>query len=545
MRIFFLLSLCQLLAQPIFPQDRQIPSEKPKLVIGIVVSGMRYDYVNRYWDKFGEGGFRRLYSKGTNCKNTHHDYLIIEPGSGAASIATGAYPDVHGIVSDYWYDRLKNRIVYCVDDETAEGVGGKFGEGKFAPTQLQVSSLSDELRIAGKFESKVLSISLDPKIAVLSGGYLANGSYWYDNNSGKWVTSTFYAKSIPDWANEFNKKKIPDIYLSETWETLFPISQYDSSIGDDNEYEKGFEGIKTFPYDLQVLAGKKRREIDYRILKYTPFGNTYTTDFAIASILGEELGSDLTTDWLSLNYAATSYVGELFTSWSVEMEDIYLRLDRELEHLLDFVDKEIGLKNVLVYLTADNASANPPSYLTGRKMPGGYFNYNSALSLLKTYLNVIYGKGEWINFYYAQQIFLNRELIESSKFSLPDFQEKVAGFMVQFDGISNTLTATDLMKNNYTHGNFEKMQKSYNQKRSGDILLNISAGWVEKGADRQYASSFHYDSHVPLVWYGWKVGREEINTKFSITDIAPTIAALLQISGPSSMQGIVIPELFK
>jgi arylsulfatase A-like enzyme len=227
------------------------------------------------------------------------------------------------------------------------------------------------------------------------------------------------------------------------------------------------------------------------------------------------------------------------------MEDIYIRLDKELEHLLNFVDAEIGLKNVLVYLTADNAAANPPSYLSGRKMPGGYFNYNSALSLLKSYLNVVYGKGEWVNFYYAQQIFLNRELIESSKLPLADFQEKVAGFMVQFDGVSNALTANDLMKNNYTHGNFERMQKSYNQKRSGDVLLNISAGWVEKGADRQYASSFHYDSHVPLVWYGWKVGRQEISSKVSITDIAPTIASLLQISGPSSMQGKVISEIFK
>ena len=545
MKNFFLLSIFIFLTQSVFPQDRQIPSEKPKLVIGIVVSGMRYDFVNRYWDKFGEGGFKRLYSKGTNCKNTHHDYLIFEPGSGAASISTGAYPDVHGIVSDYWYDRLRNKIVFCVDDESVETVGGKFGEGKYAPTKLMISSLSDELRVADRFGPKVISISLDPKIAILSGGYAANGSYWYDNNSGKWNSSTFYMKSMPDWANDFNKKKIPDVYLSESWETLLPIDQYNSNIGNTNGNEKGFNGIKSFPYNLQTIAGKKKREIDYKILKYTPYGNTYTTDFAIATVLGEEMGKDPNTDWLSLNYAATSYAGELFSSWSVEMEDIYLRLDKELEHLFNFVDDEIGLKNVLIYLTADNATANPPSDQFGYKMPGGYFNYNSALSLLKSYLNVFYGNGEWVNFYYAQQIFLNRELIESSKFSLAEFQEKVAGFMVQFDGVSNALTATDLMKNNYTHGNFERMQNSYNQKRSGDVLLNISAGWIEKGADRQYASSFHYDSHVPLVWFGWKIGRQEINSKVSITDIAPTIAALLQISGPSSMQGAVIPEFFK
>jgi arylsulfatase A-like enzyme len=225
------------------------------------------------------------------------------------------------------------------------------------------------------------------------------------------------------------------------------------------------------------------------------------------------------------------------------MEDMYLRLDQDIEHFLTFIDQELGLKNVLIYVTADNAAANAPSFMLEKRMPGGYFNYNSAISLLKTYLNVIYGTGDWVSFYYAQQIFLNRELIEDSKLSISEFQDRVVRFMIQFEGVSNALSADDLIRNNYTHGTFEMMQKSYSQKRSGDILLRLNPGWVEKGIERQYASSYHYDSHVPLIWYGWKIGREEISRKLSVTDIVPTIASFLNISRPPAVQGNVIREL--
>ena len=204
---------------------------------------------------------------------------------------------------------------------------------------------------------------------------------------------------------------------------------------------------------------------------------------------------------------------------------------------------EVGLKNILIYFTADNASANEPGYLSSKRIPSGYFNYNAALSLLKSYLNVIYGSGDWVKFYYAQQIYLNRTLIEDSRLSIPEFQDRVARFMVQFEGVSNALTASDLVKNNYTGGNFARIQKSYNQKRSGDVMLYLTPGWVEKGIDRQYASSVHYDTHVPLIWYGWKIGRGEISRKVSVTDIMPTIAFFLNISGPPGTEGNIIGEI--
>jgi predicted AlkP superfamily pyrophosphatase or phosphodiesterase len=529
--------------QSIYGQDRKIPSEKPKLVIGLVVSEMRYDYLNRYWGKFGEGGFKRLVSNGTFCKNAHHDYLISESATGFATISTGAYPDGHGIVSDFWYDRLKDEIVYSIFDENANTLGGAYESGQFSPVNIQSSTLSDEVKISNKFLSKVVSVSLDPRAAVISGGHTADIALWYNDKGGNWISSSYYVDSLPVWVEEFNQKKIADIYLDKSWDPLYPVAEYEESLDDNNDFETGIKGRKTFPYNLAELSQIKRKDKDYEVLKYTPFGNTFTRDMAVAATIAEGLGKDEYTDFLYLNFAATSFAGEYFNSWSVEMQDIYLRLDKEIEHLLNFIDQEIGLKNVLLYLTAENAAANEPSYLLEQKIPSGYFNYNSALTLLRTYLNVVYGKGDWIRFYYAQQIYLNSLLIEDSKISITEFEDRVARFMVQFEGVDKVLTSNDLMKNNYTRGTFEKIQKTYNQKRSGDIILHLSPGWIEKGVDRMHASSFHFNSHVPLIWYGWKIGRDEISRQISVTDIMPTINYFLNLSISPAMQGNIIQEL--
>ena len=529
---------------PVLSQDRNIPPEQPKLVIGIIVSEMRYDYLNRYWDKFSDKGFKKLISTGTVFQNAHHDYLLAESGAGYASIATGTYPDVHGIVSNFWYERLQDNIRYCIRDDKANTIGGNYESGKFSPSGLLAMNISDQLKLSNNFSSKVFSLSLDPVAAVISGGHTANAAYWYDDYTGKWITSSFYCDSLPVWLNEFNSKDLSGTYLSRNWETLLPHEQYINNFTKNGD-EKGLAGVKEFPYDLDKLSMKNKKERDYSLLKETPFGNTYTKDMAISLIVNEELGKNNQTDWLTISFSAASYAGKDFNQLSVEMQDLYLRLDEDIAHFLTFIDDQVGLKNVFIYLTAENAIANDPAYLLENKMPGGYFNFNSAISLLRTYLNVIFGTGDWVKFYYSQQIYLNRELIEDSRLSLSDFQERTARFMVQFEGVSNALTSENLMTNNYTHGIFEKMQKNYNQERSGDVLLGLSPGWIEKGIERKYSSSFHYDTHVPLIFYGWKTGRATVARSVSVTDITPTIAILLNISRPPSVQGKIIDELVR
>ncbi len=526
-----------------FGQNPIIPSQRPKLVIGIVVSEMRYDYLDRYWDKFGDSGFKRIINNGMVCKNAHHDYLIAESSAGFATIATGAYPANHGLVADYWYERLKDKIQSSIRDEKVATLVGEYESGKFSPVNLKYSTLSDELRVANKFESKVISVSMDPRAAVISGGHTANASYWYGDITGKWISSTYYLDSMVSWVDTFNHKAFSDIYLEKTWETLYPIEDYTESLEDTSAYEKGINGQINFPYDLASLSTPKRKQTDYSILKATPFGNSLTKDFAISAIVEEELGKDDVPDWLSLNFAAGSFLGDKYSSWSVEMEDMYLRLDMDLGHFLDFIDREIGMKNVLIYLTAENAVSHDPAYLMNKRIPSGYFNYNSAIMLLRSYLNVIYGQGDWVKFYYSKQIYLNRVLIDNSKLSLSEFQERVARFILQFEGVSNVLTSTDLIRNNYTKGEFEKIQKTYNQKRSGDVILQLNPGWAESGAEKEHGSSYNFDTHVPLIFYGWKTGRAEISRKISVTDIMPTIAYFLNISRPQSVQGSIIHEL--
>lgn len=528
----------------LFSQNPSVPSEKPKLIIGIVISEMRYDYINRYWDKYSEGGFKRLVNGGTFCKNAHHDYLISESGEGFATIVTGAYPDVHGIVSDFWYDRLKDKVVNCVADEKVSTIGGAFDQGKYSPKALLTSTLSDQAKISSQFKSKVISISLDPKSSVISGGYSANAAYWFDTEKGGWISSSYYLDSLPSWTADFNSKAFAEIYLQRFWEPILPIDSYIESLADNNKYESGFAGNIVFPYDLNKMSMIKKNQRSFELLKSTPFGNSLTKDFAVATIVNEQLGKDIYTDWLQIGFPATSYIGDRFSSNSVEIEDTYLRLDKDLEHFLNFLDEEVGMKNVLIYLTSENAMTEDPSFLSDQGLPVGYFNYNNAMSLLGTYLNLIYGKGDWVKFYYAQQIYLNRDLIEKSKLNLAEFQNVVASFMIQFEGVANTLTATNLMTNNYTRGFFEKIQNSFNQKRSGDIMIHLSPGWTEKGTDKQYASSFKYDSHVPLIFYGWKIGRESIIRPVSVTDIMPTIAVFLDIPRNGSLEGSMIDEMF-
>ncbi len=525
--------------------EPRIPGEKPKLIIGIVVEQMRHDYIQKYWDKFGEGGFKRLLNEGTYCKNANYNYLFTQTAVGHATIATGTAPSYHGIVSEEWYIRLKDKIVNCVSDETVNTVGGSYDSGRMSPRQLLCTTIGDEIRLANNMKPKVIGISLQGKSAILSAGVTANASYWYDDESGNWVTSSYYMQDLPQWAKDFNDKKIADVYLTHNWDTKFPITDYsDRCLPDDNKYETGIEGQHIFPYNLTTLSTISKSKKKYYVLKYTPFGNTYTKDFAIAAIVNENLGKNDCTDLLTVSFSGTEFIGQSFGPESVEVMDAYLRLDEDLAHFLEFIDKEIGKQNVLIYLTSDHGVSQNPDYLADKGIPVGYFSQNAALTLLKSYLNVVYGRGEWVKAYYAQQLFLNRDLIEDSKLNLSEVQQKAAQFLIQFTGVANTVTATTLQSEYFSDGIFSKIQKSYNQKRSGDVLVNLDPGWIEKNGETTSAnSSYSYDTHVPLIWYGWKIRRATIFDKVDIEDIAPTISYFLNIASPNASTGQPILQL--
>ncbi len=521
----------------------RIPPEKPKLIVVMVVDQMRYDFIHRYWDKFGEDGIRKLVGSGTFCKNAYYNYLVNETAVGHATISTGALPSHHGIISNHWYNNLRNEVVYCVQDEKARTVGGSYESGRFSPHYMLASTIGDEIHLSTNFRSKVIGLALDNNAAILSAGHSADYAFWYDNETGNWVSSSYYVDSLPSWVREFNDKKLPESYLSRVWETLLPIGSYTESGSDTSVFEPGLKGRSIFPYDLDKLSSTGREQRDYGFLKYTPFGNVLTGDFATVVILNEELGQDDYTDYLSIGFSSNEYIGKYFGSNSVEVQDAMLRLDREIAHFLRFIDQYVGIQNTLIILTSDHGLAYTPAYLSASKIPAGDFNPYSSLTLLGSYLNAVYGKGDWVKYYYAQQIYLNHELIETSGISYQEIQERAAQFLIQFEGVSNAVTSYTLQTSNFSEGIFQKMQNGYHQKRSGDVIINLAPGWIEKMNGDSYHSSYLGDNHVPLIWYGWKVKRSNVTRPVRMTDIAPTISYFLDIERPNSSTGDIILEL--
>jgi hypothetical protein len=528
-------------------QDYQkIPSEKPRLIIGIVIDQMRYDYIYRFWNKFGEGGFKKMVQEGTQCKNASYQFLINEAAVGLATISSGAQPSDHGIIASSWYVSLQDKVINCVQDERYSTVGGSYESGRCSPSKLLASTIGDELKLSNGSKSKVIGIALDNDAAILSAGHSADYAFWFDAKTGRWITSSYYTDSLPVWVNEFNNKDIARLYLQWIWEPLLPIDEYTESLPDMNNFEKGINGKFVFPYDLSKMSSSRSAQINYELIKYTPFGNSFTKDLAIAAIVNENLGKDEYTDILTIGFSANEYIGRAFSTNSVEMEDTYIRMDHEMEHFFNFIDEYVGTENVLVYLTADQGLNYNPAFLDEHRVPSGEFNPNGALSLLASYLNIIYGEGNWVRYYYAQQVYLNHELIEDARIPLDEFQEKVATFLLQFEGVGNAVTSHTLQTTSFQDGIFRKIQNGFHQKRSGDVIISLTPGWTEKnGNSLLYNNSYLGDNHVPLIWYGWKINRAIVNRPVSLTDIAPTLAFFLDISRPNASSGEVILEVVR
>jgi hypothetical protein len=348
---------------------------------------------------------------------------------------------------------------------------------------------------------------------------------------------------LPKWVNTFNAKKFADIYIQKDWNTSLSIADYTESQPDNSPFEQGYSNTTTFPYILKdIVKGYSKKEM-YDLLNSVPYGDNLVKDFAIQAVANENLGQDEYTDVLMVNFTSLEQIGNMFGPLSVEVEDEVLRLDKELAFFLNFLDDQVGFENTLIFFTAEHGVSYKPEYLESHNIPSDYFNSKSAISLLGSYLNNVYGRGDWIKQYNAQQIYLNRTLIESAKIPLADFQENAANLMLQFEGVQNTLTSSALTNASYSQGVFKKIQNGFNQKRSGDIIINLKNGWVEKqGKD---VVSYGTDTRVPLVFFGWKIGRKTIVTPVDLTDIAPTLSVLLEITYPNASTGVPVSEVIQ
>lgn len=517
-------------------------NQKPKLVIGLVVDQMRFDYINRYWEDFSDDGFKKLVYQGYNCTNTHLNYIPTYTGPGHASIYTGASPSSHGIIADSWYKRTQETYTYCVSDSNEKTIGADNKSGEMSPRKMLTTTLGDELRLFSMNRSKVVAIGLKDKAAVIPAGHMGNVALWLDSESGNFVSSSYYGPRLPKWVQKFNKKNLTQDYLSQDWDLLLPTKFYDESLVDNSVYESPFKGQKypKFPYKLSELVEFNGNGL----IKTTPYGNSLTKDLAIAAIEGEKLGQDEYTDILSISFSSPDYVGHQFGVDSKETQDTYLRLDRDIAELLKYVDTSLGIENVLVFLTADHGAARTPSYLIDRNIPAGYFEAEKPIKELKLFLQNIYGVGDWVKAYGNAQIFLNRNLIFEKHLSLEEVQQQVASFMMRYEGVQNAVTASTLCSNEFRSGALASLQQGFHAKRSGDVSLILNPSWVEyEHTGTTNGSGYVYDQHVPLIWYGWEIKSKSSIDKYAITDIAGTIANLLGFSFPNGSSGRLIDVL--
>ena len=538
LKLLVLLFLCWT-NQSVFSQK-----EAPKLVVGIVIDQMCYDYLYRFYPNFGKGGFKRLMDKGSHFRNVTYNYVPTFTGPGHASIYTGTTPSNHGIVGNDWYHRPYNRGVNCVDDTSVTALGTQSVDGLCSPHFLRANTITDQLRLTYP-SSKVIGVSIKDRGAILPAGHLANGAYWYDYSSGKFISSSFYFKSLPTWVTDFSAQHPIASYLTKPWNLLKDSSCYYYRKMDDSPYEVLIAGKNKpiFPYTLSELP------FDQQLTNFTAFpeANTYLTDFAVAAMNAENLGKHTTTDFLTISYSTPDIAGHAFGPYSLEMEDMYFRLDNEIARLLTTLDKQVGNGNYVVFLTADHAVVPVPELLVDHQLPGGYlFLADKEKGLrelsLQTYQVDVIDRIENANIYLKKE-FLNTPLTNN-------YLNTLKTAIGQWCVTKLVLTKVELQQapvNNWA----EMMQAGYDPERSGDLIFILQPGFLPKSTDTpgahkgtSHGSAFNYDTHVPVLFYGKDIPQQDVFTPYSITDIAATVVHILDVQRPNAMIGKPMLELF-
>jgi predicted AlkP superfamily pyrophosphatase or phosphodiesterase len=519
---------------------------RPKIIVGITVDQMRYDYIERYWNDFGNRGFKRLVNEGFFARNLHYNYMPTITGPGHASIFTGSTPAYHGIAANDWYERSSNRMTYCASDSTATGVGTTNIGGKMSPHYLVSTTIGDELRLFSNKRSKVIGIALKDRGAILPAGRTADAAYWFIGaDEGNWATSSWYMKELPQWVKEFNAKKQADFYLNQTWNTLLDASRYDESIADNNAYEVPYKSLirPAFPYDLKEL---RKANGNFDLIKATPYGNSLTVDFALAAIEGEKLGEDSITDMICVSFSGTDYIGHQFGIHAVETQDCYLRLDQDLARLIDHLDTKFGRNNYLMFLSADHGGAPTPSYMVTDSASAGYWKSDMIESKIQNFLASQYGEGNWVLNDVNQNVYLNRKLIADKKLDLKKVQMDVSSLVADMDHVLMSFNAADLTRFAERTPIADKVQMGFNQQLSGDVLYVLHPDYMECSMQgTTHGAPFTYDTHVPALFFGFGVTPGYTFAPCNITDIAPTVTSICRLPLPSAAVGKPIQPLVK
>ena len=532
---------------PVIAADNSLP--RPKLVVGIVVDQMRWDYLYRYYDRYQSNGFKRLLNEGFSCENTQVDYIPTFTAPGHTCIYTGSVPAIHGIAGNDFIIQATGKSIYCTEDTSVQTVGSTSLAGKMSPRNMLTTTVTDELKLATNFRSKVIGIALKDRGGILPAGHTADAAYWFDDKSGNWITSTYYMKDLPQWVKDFNAEKLPETYLKQDWTPLYPLDTYLQSTEDNSKYEGKFPGATAPTMPIKTSALYKG---NLGMIRNTPFGNTMTLDLAVAAINSEQMGQHPVTDFLAVSLSSTDYIGHQFGVNAVEIEDTYLRLDRDLASFLTYLDAKVGKGNYTVFLTADHGAAHNTSFLSDHGIPANVWEDGSILKQLNAFLNDKYKIDNLVLALTNYQVNLNNYVIgyahmdeEALKKDCISFLEKQAGvaFVVDMKK-AETASIPEALRTRIVNG--------YSIEHSGAIQIILQPGWFTGHApgDGGPTGTTHgtwnpYDNHIPLVFMGWGIQHGSLTRETHMTDIAATVAALLHIQAPNGSIGHPISEVLK
>lgn len=523
--------------------SQTVTPSKPKLVVGVVVDQMRWDYLYRYSEKYGNEGFKRLLAGGYTCENTHIPYIPTYTAPGHTCVYTGSVPAVHGIVGNDWYDRSTGKVIYCTSDSAYKTVGTEGAVGRQSPNRMLTTTITDELRLGTNFQSKVIGVAIKDRSSIYPAGHAANGAYWFDGKSGKFITSSYFRDTLPKWVTDFNAQKLPEQYLKENWKTIYELTKYTESTEDDKWYEGNYsnEDHPVFPHKISELT---KKNVD--VLKATPWGNTLTFEMAKAAVKGENLGKSKTPDFLAVSFSSTDYVGHQFGPNAIEMEDCYLRFDKDLAEFLKFLDTQVGTGNYLLYLTADHGASHAEGFNREHKVPAGVQLTDSISQQLNNLLFQKFGKQNLVESFGNMQVYLNWDSIKTYSLNDVAIKNTLTEYLLQSALVTNVVDLKNLSNASLQQNLKSQISNGYNQKASGDLQIVFKPAVLEdfpKGTT--HGTGYAYDTHIPLLWYGWNIKTGKDYSPVFMTDIASTVAALLKIQEPSGCVGKPIEGVLK
>ena len=517
--------------------------QKPKLVVGLVIDQMRWDYLYRYQSKYTDGGFKRLLNTGFSLNNVMIPYIPTVTALGHTSVYTGSVPSIHGIAGNDWTDKSTGKNVYCTTDTSVQAVGTSNAKiGQHSPRNLWSTTITDQLGMATNFRSKVVGVSLKDRASILPAGHNPTGAFWFDDSSGDFITSSYYMNDLPTWVKDFNAKNLPKSLVANGWDTLLPIEQYTESTSDNNKWEGLLGSAKTPTFPYSNLAA------DYEVkkdnIRSTPFGNTLTLKFAEAAIDGYHMGRNADTDFLAINIASTDYAGHKFGPNSIEVEDVYLRLDRDLAAFFKMLDAKVGKGKYLVFLTADHGAAHSEGYMEANKMATGFFGEEFEKTL-NTKLKETFGEDKMIWGIDNYQVYLNQNLIKEKNLDTDKIKDEVLKILKADPTVLYAVDLDEVAEASIPEPIKTRIINGYNWQRSGDIQVISHDGMLppysKTGTTHSVWNS--YDSHIPLIFMGTGIKNGQSNKPHFMTDIAPTLAQILKIENPSGNIGNPIPEL--